>query len=80
MPPNTTTPRVCSPTSHARNACYTRPGFFSLRPSSARANTRAFCYGDSQGEDGAELVAFVVSLNDKRRHLAASQRAAVGAD
>jgi ParB-like chromosome segregation protein Spo0J len=32
------------------------------------------------GTDGAELIAFVVSLNDKRRHLTVDQRAAIAAD
>jgi hypothetical protein len=33
-----------------------------------------------EGQDGAELVAFVVSLNEKRRHLTTDQRAAVAAE
>src|SRR4051794_35367618 len=32
------------------------------------------------GLDGADLVAFVVSLNERRRHLTESQRAAIAAD
>src|SRR3954468_6968767 len=32
------------------------------------------------GEDGAALVSFVVSLNERRRHLTESQRAAIAAD
>ena len=33
-----------------------------------------------EGQDGAELIAFVVSLNDKRRHLTVDQRAAIAAE
>jgi ParB-like chromosome segregation protein Spo0J len=33
-----------------------------------------------EGQDGAELIAFVVSLNDKRRHLTTDQRAAIAAE
>ena len=33
-----------------------------------------------EGEDGAALVAFVLSLNERRRHLPVGQRAAIAAD
>jgi ParB-like chromosome segregation protein Spo0J len=33
-----------------------------------------------EGEDGPELISFIVSLNEKRRHLSTDQRAAIAAD